>query len=53
MTPRTKELLSLLCQLANYQIAPSKIVGTGYKNSRDVAYKYLAEALEQELLKGI
>lgn len=41
-----KEVIDLLKQLNNNEVRPSKIVGTGLKNPRNVAYKYLTDKLE-------
>jgi hypothetical protein len=45
--------INLSRMLALKQVTPSSIVGTGYKNAREVAYEYLTRqiAIEYELLK--
>lgn len=45
-------LADRLSKLANNQIAPSKIVGTGYKNARAVAFQYLSSELTRVLLEA-
>lgn len=45
--------IELARKLSLRQVNPSAIVGTGYKNAREVAYEYLTRqiAIEYELLK--
>lgn len=45
--------ITLARQLSLREITPAKIVGTGYKNGREVAYEYLTRmiAVEYELMK--
>lgn len=47
-------LAQRLQQLANREVRPSKIIGTGYKNPRDEAFLYLANRIMDEIstLKG-
>lgn len=48
MKTRLEEHVVMLLQLARKDIPPSKVVGTGYKNARNVAFEYLAEVIAQE-----
>lgn len=45
--------INLLYKLTRCEIKPSIIVGTGYKNSREVAYGYLAEMIAKEYNNGL
>ena len=47
-----EELAQLKKQLDNKTIRPSKIIGTGYKNPREVAYTWI-EKQNLELLEAI
>jgi len=51
---KTKEYIVLLEKLANREVTPRSIVGTGYKDGREVAYGYLIGMLAQayELEQG-
>jgi hypothetical protein len=40
-----------LRQLAHGEITPAKIIGTGYKNPRAEAFKYLTAALVRTMLQ--
>lgn len=41
----------MLDDLANYRITPSKIVGSGYKDARKSAFKWIATMLKEEYEK--
>lgn len=45
--------INLLYKLTRCEIKPSVIVGTGYKNGREVAYAYLAKMIAKEYNKEI
>lgn len=45
-----QRLAAMLQQLSRGEIRPSKIIGTGYKNPRAEAYKYLANRIMDELV---
>jgi len=51
MNDRIIELTELLQKLAHGQIAPSKIIGTGYQNPRQSAFQYLADSIAEEIAK--
>lgn len=53
VTDKLEHYIKLSRQLALREITPAKIVGTGYKNGREVAYEYLTRmiAVEVELMK--
>lgn len=44
-------LAERLQQLSRREVTPAKIVGTGYKNPRDVAFEYLATRIMDEICK--
>lgn len=51
MKNRLEEHVVMLLQLARRDIPPRKVVGTGYKDARNVAFEYLAEVIAQEYAK--
>lgn len=43
-----KYYITLARKLALHEVSPAKIVGTGYKNSREAAYEYLTRMIAAE-----